>query len=119
MVLDATTTGFLPPWLDNLAVAWFILGACLIGALTAPGLFGQVPFFREGQLTSRFVEGFGLSKREAELVPLVLDGLPNAAIGERLFISEKTVENHLTNILRKTGTKNRLQLFRLVMSQAV
>ena len=41
---------------------------------------------------------------------LIADGLTNAAISERLFLSPRTVETHVTNLLTKSGTANRQQL---------
>jgi LuxR family maltose regulon positive regulatory protein len=50
-----------------------------------------------------------LSEREVEVLRLVAAGLPNRDIGERLFISEKTVKKHLTGILNKLTAANRTQ----------
>jgi DNA-binding NarL/FixJ family response regulator len=47
-----------------------------------------------------------LSERESEILPLVCEGLSNAAIAEKLFISKRTVDKHRANILAKTGCKN-------------
>ncbi|MDR1671024.1 MAG: response regulator transcription factor [Alistipes sp.] len=47
-----------------------------------------------------------LSDREAEVLPLVCEGLSNHEIAERLFISKRTVDKHRANILAKTGCKN-------------
>jgi DNA-binding NarL/FixJ family response regulator len=49
----------------------------------------------------------GLSPREAEVLRHVANGLSNREIAEALFLSEKTVINHLTSILNKTGLDNR------------
>jgi two-component system, NarL family, nitrate/nitrite response regulator NarL len=51
-----------------------------------------------------------LTKREREITDLVGEGLKNAAIAERLFISEATVRNHLTSILDKLGVSDRFEL---------
>jgi DNA-binding CsgD family transcriptional regulator len=48
-----------------------------------------------------------LSAREQEVLALLGTGLSNAAIGQRLFISPKTVEHHVGKILGKLGLKNR------------
>jgi DNA-binding CsgD family transcriptional regulator len=50
----------------------------------------------------------GLSEREGEVLRLLASGLSNREIAEALFISEKTVANHLTSIFAKTGTDNRV-----------
>ncbi|MDR2912885.1 MAG: response regulator transcription factor [Alistipes sp.] len=51
-----------------------------------------------------------LSEREAEVLPLVCEGLSNHEIAERLFISKRTVDKHRANILAKTGCKNTVSL---------
>jgi LuxR family maltose regulon positive regulatory protein len=50
-----------------------------------------------------------LSEREVEVLRLVSAGLPNRDIGQHLFISEKTVKKHLSNILGKLEATNRTQ----------
>jgi len=51
-----------------------------------------------------------LSEREKEVLQLISQGLGNKEIGEKLFISESTVKNHLRNILDKLHLQNRMQL---------
>ena len=54
-------------------------------------------------------EAFGLSKRELEVLALIADGRTNREIGERLFISQKTVGVHVGNILSKLGASGRVE----------
>jgi len=51
----------------------------------------------------------GLSPREADVLRLLADGCSNREIGERLFMSVKTVERHLDNLYRKLEVTNRTQ----------
>ena len=51
-----------------------------------------------------------LTPRERDITRLVGEGLKNDAIAQRLFISEKTVRNHLTVIFDKVGVRDRLHL---------
>ncbi|MCS6812097.1 MAG: LuxR C-terminal-related transcriptional regulator [Cyanobacteria bacterium] len=53
-----------------------------------------------------------LSDRELEVVELVAAGLTNQEISEKLAISKRTVDNHISNILTKTATDNRVALVR-------
>lgn len=62
------------------------------------------------------LKGKGISRREAEVVDLLCQGLTNIEIAERLFISQHTVESHLKSIYRKTEVKNRSSLIRQLIS---
>ncbi len=53
-----------------------------------------------------------LSQREHEVLELIADGLTNAQIAERLFISPVTARNHVSNILTKLQVSNRTQAAR-------
>ena len=65
-------------------------------------------------LTQEFVDRFGISNREREIVSMIMQGYPNRTIGERLFISDRTVKNHISSIYRKTGAVNKVQLLNMV-----
>lgn len=52
----------------------------------------------------------GLSRREAEVATLVISGLTNKEVASELFVTEKTVKFHLTNIFKKMHVKSRAQL---------
>jgi DNA-binding CsgD family transcriptional regulator len=52
----------------------------------------------------------GLSNREAEVAELVTKGLSNKEVANQLFVTEKTVKFHLTNIYKKMNVKSRAQL---------
>ena len=51
-----------------------------------------------------------LSPRELEVARLVARGLTNKQIGETLYVSERTAENHVQHILLKLGFTNRSQV---------
>ncbi len=53
---------------------------------------------------------FDLSSREIEIVSLICHGLSNNEIGDKLFLSKRTVEKHRANILEKTNSKNTASL---------
>jgi DNA-binding CsgD family transcriptional regulator len=52
----------------------------------------------------------GLSNRESEVAELVSKGLSNKEVANQLFVTEKTVKFHLTNIYKKMSVKSRAQL---------
>lgn len=52
----------------------------------------------------------GLSNRESEVAELVTKGLSNKEVANQLFVTEKTVKFHLTNIYKKMNVKSRAQL---------
>jgi DNA-binding NarL/FixJ family response regulator len=51
-----------------------------------------------------------LSEREVEILELICQGFSNQEIGEKLFISKRTVDKHRANILTKTNSRNSAQL---------
>ena len=51
-----------------------------------------------------------LTDREYEVVEAVAEGLDNAEVAARLFMSEGTVRNHISSILAKLGLRNRTQV---------
>lgn len=53
-----------------------------------------------------------LSDREVEIIELVTAGLTNKDIADRLEISKRTVDNHISNILEKANVDNRVALVR-------
>jgi two-component system sensor histidine kinase ChiS len=57
-----------------------------------------------------------ISKREREIIELVVRGKTNEEIAEELFISIKTVKYHLYNVFQKIGVKSRLQLINSIRS---
>jgi DNA-binding CsgD family transcriptional regulator/tetratricopeptide (TPR) repeat protein len=62
-----------------------------------------------GQRASTRANPANLTPRELEVLTHLAEGLHNAEIAERLFLSEKTVAHHVSAILRKLGVPNRVQ----------
>ena len=57
----------------------------------------------------------GVSEREAEVLGLVGEHLTNAEVAARLFISVRTVESHVSSLLRKLGAQDRRELAQLAL----
>ena len=62
----------------------------------------------------RDVEHYNLSKRELEIMNLMLEGYTNEEIGKRLFISVSTVKKHVYNVFTKMGINSRIQLMKMI-----
>ncbi len=62
---------------------------------------------------NRFVKNFNLTRKESEILMLLLKGIPTKEIGKRLSISPGTAKNHILNIYKKTKTHSRFELFAL------
>jgi DNA-binding CsgD family transcriptional regulator len=60
--------------------------------------------------------GRGVTRREAEVLAAVGERLSNAEIAARLFVSERTVESHVSSLLRKLQVADRRELAQLVGS---
>jgi DNA-binding NarL/FixJ family response regulator len=61
----------------------------------------------------------GLTGRECEVLTLVADGRSNREIGGELYISERTVARHLTNIFRKIRVSNRTEATRYAVDHGI
>jgi len=59
-----------------------------------------------------------LSAREREVAHLVAEGRTNAQIAARLHLSERTVEKHVSQVLRKLGVASRTGVVRLLAGEA-
>lgn len=67
------------------------------------------------QVAIQHIKGqYSISSRELEVFSLIVEGLSNKEISEKLFISEHTVKNHITNILSKLCVSDRVQAIALV-----
>jgi len=75
--------------------------------ILAPSVTGKLIGQLSGSLQPK--RNFGLSGRELEILSYVVKGSSNKDIGISLFISEKTVKNHLSNIFRKLEVEDRTQ----------
>lgn len=92
---------------DELVAA---IGRAAAGVATlSPAVADRVITELRAPRTSGGVPSTALSERELEVLRLVADGHPNAEIARQLYISEKTVKSHVSNVLAKLQVADRTQ----------
>jgi DNA-binding CsgD family transcriptional regulator len=95
----------------------FYLGAMIMILVYATRFLFQTDTSVPTLLPDRFIEQYGISPRECEIISMILRGYGNRKIGETLFISAMTVKNHIYHIYRKTGVENKVQLLNIINSR--
>ncbi|HIK34272.1 MULTISPECIES: response regulator transcription factor [unclassified Thermosynechococcus] len=60
-----------------------------------------------------------LTQREKDVLALLVAGLSNAQIGDRLHLSARTIEKHVSSLFQKTAVHNRAELVRLAIEQGL
>lgn len=78
-------------------------------AVEAAASVAQSPSPASALASASGPDTFGLSRRELEVLALIAQGRTNREIGDRLFISQKTVGVHVGNILAKLGVSGRVE----------
>jgi DNA-binding CsgD family transcriptional regulator len=100
--------------LFTLPLYFFVLN--LFSIIFALIFFNQPAYIDKGRVTDHFCRTYGISRRESEIIASILNGTKSEEIADKLFISTKTVNNHIYNIFQKTGVKNRVQLVNLLIT---
>jgi DNA-binding CsgD family transcriptional regulator len=93
------------PELEQLADAALDRGALTVVELAEQALRGLgIRTWRRGAAAA------SLTEREQEIVRLIAAGASNPEIAQQLFLSRKTIERHVSNVLKKVGARNRAEL---------
>lgn len=64
-------------------------------------------------------QGEAISEREIEILKYICDGFTNKEIGDKLHISDRTVDSHRRNLLQKTGCKNSAELVKYAFTKGI
>ncbi|MDU7199457.1 response regulator transcription factor [Phytobacter diazotrophicus] len=96
----------------------------------APELFGEAvqalmnnqtwfpePHAEINEKDSAILQKFNLTPRQGEVLQMMMRGLPNKRIASQLSISEPTVKEHISNILKKLGVNTRVEVITLLHGQ--
>jgi DNA-binding CsgD family transcriptional regulator len=115
---DAIRDGWGEPatWMSD-ASAWFASKGLDAPAAACRGLAAKagVRTRRRGRGSSvvpQHLDRLAVTSREVDVLRLVAQGLTNAEIADRLYLSPRTVKGYVEQLLAKTGTANRTQLAR-------
>jgi len=92
----------------NIVLVWWFTIYCVKTIVPLPSPISS-------ELIIIIQEKFDLSKREQEVLHLILQGKNNKEIEDSLFISSSTVRNHVSAIYKKIGVKHRGQLIDLIL----
>ena len=80
--------------------------------------FNTASFMDNNKLTDYFKKKYDITEKQSEIIELMIQGLTYKEIAEKLFISPKTVDNHVQNIYKKLNVNSKMQLSHFVRSNA-
>jgi DNA-binding CsgD family transcriptional regulator len=87
------------------------------GMARGMGLLERLPKQKRGPYSATRAHPLGLTKRECEVLQLLVDGAANADIAKRLSRSQRTVEHHVSAVLAKLSAGNRMEAMLRVRSE--
>jgi DNA-binding CsgD family transcriptional regulator len=140
LMLDGDLTGAAEDWQERGCPLWTALSLAaapgLAGARQALDLVDSIgaPAVRRAILADRHARGLplprgprptsqanpaGLTAREIDVLRLLVDGLSNADVAQRLFLSEKTVGHHVSAVLHKLGEPTRSRAVASAIRQGI
>lgn len=78
--------------------------------------FNTPSFIANNKLTDYFKQKYDITEKQSEIIELIIEGLTYKQIAEKLFISPKTVDNHIQNIYKKLNVNSKMQLSHFIRS---
>lgn len=103
--------------LKTLSLPLYFLIVNVFLLIFASRYFNSPNFIENNKLTEFFIKNYSITEQETNVIELLLTGLTYKQIAEKLYISNKTVDNHVQNIYRKLEVTSKIQLFNLVHSK--
>ncbi len=107
---------------DDIWITGFSLLFLLIGVLLSRKLFVKTAIITQPKPTAINEEQLlnsGISKREAEILVLIHEGLSNQQIADKLFLSENTVKKHISNIFQKLKVDRRTEAIKKALELSI
>lgn len=78
--------------------------------------FNTPAFIHNNKLTDYFKQKYDITEKQGQIIELIIQGVTYKQIAEKLFISPKTVDNHIQNIYKKLNVNSKIQLSNFVRS---
>jgi len=97
-------------FLNNASLPLYFIALNIGSFIFARRFLSADPLMEGGKVTSSCRANYQLTNRETEIIENLLKGKTNQELADQLFISRKTVENHLHKVYQKMSVKNRVQL---------
>lgn len=120
-LIKAGASGYVLKDISSDLLVQTILGVARGESFIPPSMTTKI-FAEFSRLSSRHAQDNlpqGLTRREVDVLRLVAHGESNRNIAQKLYISEKTVKNHLTNIFQKLGVIDRTQAALLAVKNKI
>jgi DNA-binding CsgD family transcriptional regulator len=97
---------------------WLVLHASRLRTADAEGKIAVIfEEARPSEIAPLIVDAYGLTKREGEIIRLVLRGLSTAEVSNELYITPNTVRDHFKSIFDKVGVRSRRELVAGIFAQ--
>ncbi|MGZ3873678.1 MAG: response regulator transcription factor [Mucilaginibacter sp.] len=103
-------------------IAAFSLLFLVIGIVLSRKLFARtviVNHAKPAAIDPEQLARLGISKREAEILLLIHEGLSNQQIADKLFISENTAKKHISNIFQKLQVERRTEAIKKALELSI
>jgi ATP/maltotriose-dependent transcriptional regulator MalT len=107
---------------DDALIAAFSIVFLTIGIVLSRKLFARTLIIKEQKPTAINYDQLlksGISKREAEILLLIHEGLSNQQIADKLFVSENTIKKHISNIFQKLQVDRRTEATKKAMELSI
>lgn len=107
---------------DDALIAIFSTVFLLIGIVLSRKLFTRTLVVKEqkpAEINYDQLLKSGISKREAEILLLIREGLSNQQIADKLFVSENTIKKHISNIFQKLQVDRRTEAIKKAMELSI
>ena len=106
----------------DMYVAGFSILFLVIGIILSRKLFVKTRIVTQTNpvaINTQELARSGISKREAEILLLIHQGLSNQQIADKLFISENTIKKHISNIFLKLGVERRTEAIKKALELSI